>query len=121
MDFATLEDTQSFKSCRKDNNTLEFIEEDEVDNMSVTSLDSDGESEMVVNAKDNVKSSKLIQKPPGEPGRPGSGGWRLDAASLGWTKEMFDTLIVSAIIFLKDIYSCRSLSGYGAHKDKEIP
>lgn len=63
-------------------------------------LSDDGESELSGSdiEEDSEPSTTLhglITKPPGEPGRPNSGGYNLESKLRGWTPKMFSDISVS--------------------------
>jgi hypothetical protein len=90
--------TQSNKSPERRQNGVRFgIEEDEED-------DSQDEIEI---GEDKDGEGK-ISKPPGEPGRPRSGGYKLEDI-LGWNEVTFEAVRVS--IGLEKTYPCLSLTG----------
>jgi hypothetical protein len=68
------------------------------DEMDVDSQSSRGSSDSEIEGISNP-SQDLIQKPPGEAGRPGSGGFNLEE-SLGWPRGVFEKISVSYIISL---------------------
>lgn len=78
------------------------------DSMSaLTDLDSDLDEPATSNAKQTSSSrATMIKKPPGEPGRPGSGGFNLEKAlgDLGWSKDDFESFRVGSL-FIGYAYS----------------
>jgi hypothetical protein len=66
--------------------------------MDVDSQSSRGSSDAEIEGISNP-SQDLIQKPPGEAGRPGSGGFNLES-SLGWPRGVFDKITVSYVFSL---------------------
>lgn len=63
-----------------------------------THLDDEGESEIGSDAEETELSAlsfKKIPKPSGEPGRPRSGGYSIEAALASWDKKEFSDVNVN--------------------------
>ena len=88
----------SNKSPEPGQNGVRFgIEEDEED---------DSQDEIDIGEDEDVEGK--ISKPPGEPGRPRSGGYKLEDV-LGWNEATFEAVRVS--ISSEKTYPCLSLTG----------